>query len=353
MAHGCDVLAKNNRGHTPLVLCTVPEVQELLKGAAETLACKATGKQFSSTVLRYLCSWSLEVFCDAQVTQTRVFENPEATEMEKPVTWCNDVRNTIQEAEGQLNHALHLHVHMSQLEAITAALEFADNKPVDCKLVHSCEMIKAKLEAEIELGNAMQVQTVTSLEEFGAVHENLTRAIDDAEVKHAEPKRVDAAKSLRRKLMSEASLMRAVLGAQKTTTGHIAMLEELSKAAEAEGANEDLLKVATNLTKKIKSEREVQHRIADAAPLCKLSSFKDADKAEEPLPPWTEDIETFETFHEEYKQIVETGEEAEISKELQNSALEQLALIELLLVEKKQIEEEKKLKDAKKKKGKK
>jgi len=273
--------------------------------------------------------------------------------MGKPVTWCNEVRNTIQEAESQLNHALHLHVHMSQLDAITAALEFADNKPVDCKLVHQCELIKAKLEAEIELGNAMQVQTVTSLEEFGAVHENLTNAIEDAEVKHADAKRVDAAKSLRRKLMSEASLMRAVLGPQKTTTGHISMLEELTKAAEAEGANDDLLKTAVKLTMKIKSEREVQHRIAAAASLCKLSSFKDADKAEDPLPPWTADVEAFETFHDEYKKIVDTGEEAEISKDLQTTALEQLGIIELLLVEKKQIEEEKRLKDAKKKKGKK
>jgi hypothetical protein len=353
MAHGCDVLAKNNRGHTPNVLCTVPEVQELLKSAEETRACKASGKQFSSTVLRYLCSWSLDVFCDAHVHQTRVFEDPEATEMEKPVTWCNEVRNTIQEAESQLNQALHLHVHMSQLDAITQALEFAYNKPVDCKLVHSCENIKAKLEAEIELGNAMQIQTVTSLEEFTGVHESLTMAIEDAEVKSAEPTRVDAAKSLRRKLMSEASLMRAVQGPQKTTTGHIAMLEELSKAAEAEGANEDLLKIANKLTMKIKSEREVQHRIAAAKSLCKLSSFKDAERAEEPLPSWTNDIEEFETFHEEYKTIVETGEEADISKDLQTTALEQLAQIELLLVEKKQIEEEKKLKDAKKKKGKK
>merc|ERR1712232_886282 len=249
-------------------------------------------------------------------------------------TWCNEVRNTIQEAESQLNHALHLHVHMSQLDAITAALEFADNKPVDCKLVHQCELIKAKLEAEIELGNAMQVQTVTSLEEFHAVHENLTNAIEDAEVKHADAKRV-------------------VLGPQKTTTGHIAMLEELTKAAEAEGANDDLLKTAVKLTMKVKSEREVQHRIADAASLCKLSSFKDADKAEDPLPTWTADVESFETFHDEYKKIVDTGEEAEISKDLQTAALEQLGIIELLLVEKKQIEEEKRLKDAKKKKGKK
>merc|ERR1719163_565767 len=88
MAQGADVMAKNDRGHTPYALCTVPDVQRLLASAMNTVACKATGKQFSSTVLRYLCSWSLDVFCEAAVTQTYVFENPDSTEKEKPVTWC-------------------------------------------------------------------------------------------------------------------------------------------------------------------------------------------------------------------------------------------------------------------------
>merc|ERR1740138_1301670 len=127
--------------------------------AMNTVACKATGKQFSSTVLRYLCSWSLDVFCEAAVQQLMVYESPDATEKEKPVTWCTEVKNTIQEAE---------------------------NEPVDCKLVHQCTQVKAKLESEIELGKAMQVQVITNLEEFGGVHESLTRAIEDAERKNAD-----------------------------------------------------------------------------------------------------------------------------------------------------------------------
>jgi len=92
-----------------------------------TVACKATGKQFSSTVLRYLCSWSLDVFCEAAVQQIMVYESPDATEKEKPVTWCTEVKNTIQEAEHQLNHSLHL----NQLADITAALQLAEDKPVE------------------------------------------------------------------------------------------------------------------------------------------------------------------------------------------------------------------------------
>merc|ERR1711865_571892 len=244
--------------HTPYALCTVPEVQRLLMSAMNSVACKASGKQFSSTVLRYLCSWSLDVFCDMAVTQTFVFESPDAVDKEKPVTWCTDVKNTIQEAEHQLSNAMHL----SQLETITAALAAAEDKPVDCKLVHQCRQVKAKLESEIQLVQAMQCTVITNLDTFAEVHENLSQAIDDAELKNADPQRVIGAKTLRRKLMSEASLLRAVEGGQRTTVGHIAMLEELTGAAKAENASEDLLTRASKLIAKLKSERAVQQRIA-------------------------------------------------------------------------------------------
>mmetsp|Transcript_81686 Transcript_81686/g.142070 ORF Transcript_81686/g.142070 Transcript_81686/m.142070 type:complete len:501 (-) Transcript_81686:128-1630(-) len=347
MAQGADVFAKNDRGHTPYALCTVPEVQSLLWSAMENAACKATGKQFSSTVLRYLCSWSLDVFCEAAVTQTYVYESPEATEKEKPVTWCTEVKNTIQEAEHQLTNAMHL----NQLETITAALAAAEDKPVDCKLVHQCRQVKAKLESEIQLGKAMQVQVIQHLDEFSGVHENLSKAIDDAEAKGADPARVTMAKTLRRKLMSEASLMRAVEGPQKTTPGHLSMLEELTRAARDENANEELLTKATRLIAKLKSEREVQHRIAETTSLVELETFKQA-AGKDSLPEWCRDTPQFEEFHEDYKRVVEQADKDEIERHLMATALEQLAKIEQLLVEKKQMEAEATLK-ANKKKGKK
>jgi len=345
MAAGVDVFAKNDRGHTPYALCTVPQVQSLLDKAMKETSCKATGKQFSSTVLRFLCSWSLDVFCDAAITPMMVYEAPEATEKEKPVTWCTEVKNTIQEAEHQLNHAMHL----NQLETITSALALAEGKPVDCKLVHMCSQVKAKLESEIELGKAMQVQVITNLDEFVGVHEALSSAIDDAERKNADQARVSAAKTLRRKLMSEASLMRAVEGSQKTTPGHITMLEELTTAAKAESANEELVTKATILIAKLKSEREVQRRIAETAPLCVAEgdgqelSWAKVEKRDN-LPAWSAETEQFEEWHEEYKKVVEQADQDKIAESLMTTALEQLAVIELLLIQKKQTEEEQKLK---------
>jgi len=344
MAQGVDVFAKNDRGHTPFALCTVPEVQELLKKAMECKACKATGKQFSSSVMRYLCSWSLDAFCESAVTQLFVFEFPDSTEKEKPVTWCTEVKNMVQEAEHHLVHAKTL----NQLETVSDALDGAENKPVDCKLVFQCSEAKAKLESEIQLGKAMQVQEVTDLDGFGEIHSTLSQAIDDAQLKNADPNRVNAARELRKKLLSEASLMRVVQGQQKTTPGHIAMLEDLHQAAVDESASDELLHKAERLIAKLKSEREVQKKLAETAPLCEIQSFKEA-AGKENMPPWSLDTELFEEFHEDYKLAVEAAERDEICRELMGQALEQLSKIQGLLIEKKQLEDEERLKMAKKK----
>merc|ERR1712190_146468 len=156
----------------------------------------------------------------------------------------------------------------------------------------------------------MTTTVITNLDEFSGVHDALSMAIENAELKNAEKSRVDAAKTLRRKLISEASLMRAVEGQQKTTIGHILMLEELTTAAKGENANEDLLEKAKKLIAKKKSEREVQHRIAEAAPLCELSSWKDTSgmDAEEfgpcgSLPEWSMHSEDFQKWHDDYKEV--------------------------------------------------
>lgn len=342
MAQGVDVFAKNDRGHTPYALCTEDKVQKLLLQAMKTTACEASGKQFSGNVLRYLCSKSEKVFCEAAVTQMLVYESAEATEKEKLVTWCTEVKNMIQEAEHQLNHAMHL----NQLETIRAALAAAEDKPVDCKLVHNCRQVKARLEAEIQLGKAMQVEAIMKLEEFAGVHEALTKAIEHAEQKNADPSRILQAQTLLRKLASEAALMRAMQGKQKTTPGHISMLQELIAAAREENANEEVLNEAARLVAKLISEREVMKRVAETEPLCGPTPC-----AEAKLPPWAAQTEAFEAFHEDYKHVVEQAEKDKISDSLMATALEQLSKIESLLIEKKRSEEERNLKAAKKKKG--
>ncbi|EER18038.1 hypothetical protein Pmar_PMAR019921 [Perkinsus marinus ATCC 50983] len=43
LAQGCDVSAKNIRGHEPIALCTVEKTRALLTRAMTTLTCFATG----------------------------------------------------------------------------------------------------------------------------------------------------------------------------------------------------------------------------------------------------------------------------------------------------------------------
>mmetsp|Transcript_94673 Transcript_94673/g.276833 ORF Transcript_94673/g.276833 Transcript_94673/m.276833 type:complete len:500 (+) Transcript_94673:107-1606(+) len=348
MAKGVDVFAKNDRGHTPFALCMVTEVQTLLQKAMNTTSCKVTGKQFSSNVLRYLCLWTTEVFSETAVTQQLVYESPTATEQRKPVTWSNEVRDMILEAEQRLTQALHL----DQLEELSLAIAAAAGKPVDCKLMCRCMQAKAKLESEIQLGNAMEVNVITSLDEFGGVSAALSKAIDNAEKKSADPARIAWAKALRRKQMAEASLMRAIQGPQKVLPNHIALLEDLAKAAEQEHANGELLVKASKLIAKLKSELEVQRRVAETAPLCELPSFKDSGLKEN-LPPWYHDSQQFEDFHEDYKRIVEAAERDEISQSLMAQALGQLEKMGQLLIERKTFEAEQQLKASKGKKGKK
>jgi len=335
MSQGVDVFAKNDRGHTPFILCTEPAIQELLQRAMQTSECTATKKQFSSTVLRYMCSWSLDVFCESSVTRTFVYESPDAPEKERPVSWCNEVRDIIQAAESLLSDAL----RSNELDAIDAALEAAEGKPVDCKLAWQCCQAKERLESEIRLGEAMEVQTLESLEGFSELKEVLEDAIADSLEKGVDEARLVSAKGLLRKLVTEASLMRALEGTQKTTVGHITMLTELRSAAESEGANPELLGKAARLIAKQKCEREVQRCIEEAMPLNGITSFKDI-AGKENLPPWCFDTEQFDAFHEEYKRVMEDAERDEISTPLLNRAFEQLSGIEQLLVEKKQLDEE-------------
>lgn len=64
-------------------------------------------------------------------------------------------------------------------------------------------------------------------------------------------------------------------------------------AARDESADKKLLHTASRLIAKLKSEREVQRRIAETAPLCEISTFKDAG-GKENLPPWSFQTDEFE-----------------------------------------------------------
>jgi len=349
LAQGVDVYAKNNRGHTPIVLCTVSEVCELLKKAMEAKACMDTGRQFSSQVMRYLCSYSQSFFCETAVTRCFVYDTPESEQKEKPVTYSHAVRQRLSELEHQLSHAMHL----NRLDAISEALDAAKDQPVDVRLVAKCRQVQQKLESEIQLNQAMLVPDISTLDEFSQAIETLSKAVDDAIQRGADAALVARAKTLRRRLTAEFALTKAMeLQPSKTSDAHLRMLEELCEGARSKNASEALLTRATKLIHKLHSEKQVSQRSTECQVVCGKTCVKELE-GDTSLPEWAHDPEQFSVFHSEYKSVTDKAEGHDIAPDLLEKAKTQLAALETLLIELKHSEAENALKAAKKKKGKK
>jgi hypothetical protein len=347
LAQGVDVHAKNDRGHTPFVLCTEQAVRTMLQRAMDAKACKETQKQFSSQVMRYMCSWSKDFYSEQVVTRTFVYDTPESDAKEKPVTWCQDVKTKIHEIENYLNHAMLL----NDLAIITEKLELAADQPVDVKLVAKCRQVQQKLESEIALRTAMDITELSNLEEFQKAIDALSRAVDEAMIRGADQPLLARAKTLRRRLAAECALTK-VMETQAATTSdaHLRMLEELAEGARLKNAREDLLQRATALIHRLHSEKQVMKYKAEAELVA--SKDKATDLAGMTSPEWVLSADAFAQFHVEYKQVVAKAEQNQISPQLLETTLTQLAKVEALLVELKQLEAENALK-ASKKKGKK
>lgn len=358
LAQGVDVHAKNDRGHTPFVLCTEQSVRGVLQRAMEAKACKETGKQFSSQVMRYMCSWSKEFYSESAVTLQFVYDSATSEAREKPVTWCNEVKHRIHEIEHMLNHAMLL----NDLTVITEKLALAADQPVDVKLTHKCQMVQQKLESEIALRNAMDVPELSNLEEFSLRIDELSKAVDEATVRGADQALVARAKTLRRRLAAEYALTK-VMETQAATTSdaHLRMLEELAEGAKLKNAREEMLTRATKLIDRLHSEKQVMKLVQEAAPVAAKADAppygaKALEAALEPEglkhwtpPEWVGDTDRFAAFHLNYKQVVATAEQNAISAPLLEETMVQLEKIENLLIERKQIEAEAALKAAKKK----
>eukprot|EP00392_Amoebophrya_sp_AT5.2_P014464 g14613.t1 len=74
LSQGADVFKLNKRGHTAFDVCTVLPVQKLLKHCMMVPVCHITGRIFSQTVLRFLCSWTHVVVCREAAHRMWVYE---------------------------------------------------------------------------------------------------------------------------------------------------------------------------------------------------------------------------------------------------------------------------------------
>jgi ankyrin repeat protein len=344
LAQGVDVHGKNDRGHTPFVLCTEQSVRAVLQRAMDAKACKETGKQFSSTVMRYMCSLSKDFYSESAVTLQFVYDLPTSEAKEKPVTWCNEVKQTINEIEHMLNHAMLL----NDLTVITEKLALAADQPVDVKLRAKCQQVQQKLESEIALRNAMDVPELEGLDDFSLRIDELSKAVDEATVCGADQPLVAKAKMLRRRLAAEYALTK-VMDTQAATTSdaHLRMLEELAEGARVKSARPELLGRAEKVINRLHSEKEVMKLVEEAAPVAAKENAKAL--ADMVSPEWVVDTDKFAEFHLQYKEAVIKAEQNAISAPLLEQTMGQLEKIETLLVQRKQLEAEESLKAAKKK----
>ncbi|CAD7945206.1 unnamed protein product [Amoebophrya sp. A120] len=359
LSQGADVFKLNKRGHTPFDMCTVVPVQKLLKHCMMAPTCHISGRGFSSTVLRFLCSWTHVLVCREACSRMWAFENPTKTEREQPMTLAKDAKDIVDHAEMLLEKS----TASGKLEDVIAALDNAEGKPVDCKIKQTAKKLRQKLESTIRLKEAManksiiknDVAEIIEADALVMAAENLARAIQDAIRRRVEKPLTDEAANLRRRLLCEASLTRYFRATPKLTVGYIRYFQELIDTCEREAGNKHLLTLSTAMRKRISAEREMTLKFDEVEHLCLLSSITEVPPEDKKYPSWIEDedVEVFSGFQEQYVKDVEYGRETESSPELIEKCEKQLAILEDLLIEQRQILEEVNLKKKKGKKSKK
>ncbi|CEM38591.1 unnamed protein product [Vitrella brassicaformis CCMP3155] len=368
LSQGIDISCKNDRGHKALELATAPAVKSLLERAMATLSCKITHKQFSYKVLRFMCSWTEEFFSEEAVIKTYAHAEVDSQDKEKPVTWSQPVKSTIQEAEHQLSNAYQLNVEAPhQLSSIKQALEGAKDKPVDVKLYDQCIRMKAKLESEIALSKAMDLPAIEDVETFFGAMATLKEAQTEALKHEADSHLLSRATALVRRLKAECDLTRtlgkktslpaaASTAAFRPSDSFMRVLEEQLKVAKEEQATDALLQRADRLLGTLRSQKSLHGRVVEVAPACALKSLLGEegipDYVAATLPSWHANSEAFEAYLEEYRKNVSEAEHYDVPPQLLEQAKSQLGILETQLVEKKQLEEETRLKAEKKKKKK-
>lgn len=85
LAQGVDVDLPNSRNHSPLHLATEPGHKLLIGKAIKTPKCEHCGSKFDFKNIRFYCESSDKFYCKNCCARDWVYENWEATDMERPV----------------------------------------------------------------------------------------------------------------------------------------------------------------------------------------------------------------------------------------------------------------------------
>eukprot|EP00398_MALV-I-01_sp_L67-1_P000734 gene734-852_t len=356
LAQGSDVYGKNHRG-------SVNDVKDVLKKAMNATQCEATKKQFSSTVMRYMCMHNHKFYCESAVDRSFAYEHYDSTVKQMPVTYCAEVKTIISQREKQCEDACALNDEpQKKVDAIESATNASANIPVDAKIRQTAVVKLRKLKSEINLQNLMDaVQTSMKSGEVQAVGvdtsltdmENFVAAIETAKKEDAELSLISKALDVRCTLDAEITLHLLFRLRAKRTNNFISHLEGKVSAATDVDVAPDMLDAGHVKIRTLTSERDLTECIKKAKPLEGVISMREYmgdDAAENSLPEWVFNTEQFLEFQYHYKTVVELAEKNEIDAELLERGQTKLRHLENCLAQKVLIDEELALRAKKKKK---
>ncbi|KAF4693526.1 Ankyrin repeat and SOCS box protein 12 [Perkinsus olseni] len=375
LAQGCDVAAKNVRGHEPIALCTAERSRAMLKRAMSAHVCYATGTQFSAKKRRFLCEWTRNFFCDSEVVRGYAYNNHSDKVPERPFTYCEEVADNANACDNRLNKLMQRHsANLEDLEKLQEELEEARTEstqwPCDVKVLHEAEIFGTKIASSIALRKAELKGTYEETPEQSSlvtIVDELASALDAGAQTGVAPGDIKRARLVRTRALCDLALLRAI---EDTTKGTAARLDALHKAigaSERESANPRLIAKGQRLRKKLEVEDRMSRHLASVEPMVGITSLRGLEEElMNSLPEWAKDSEKFLSMVDDFAATVDEaaslvapeGDSVGTDEALfdpETFAEWRIASDNLhrLFSEKKQLEEEAAAAAAKKKKGKK
>ena len=162
LSRGVDLLAKNARGHLPSLLCTAAAAHALLKKGMEAKQCASTGKQFSASVRKFLCSETCAFYCADAVACKIVLESQDSEFPEKIVTWALPVAMSVEAAESAISGA----IAAGDADAIAHALTDAGSLPVSPLLLMTARKVEKRIRAQLDLLKVQEFQKLISPDDY-------------------------------------------------------------------------------------------------------------------------------------------------------------------------------------------
>ena len=191
LSRGVDLLAKNARGHLPILLCTATAAHALLKKGMDSKQCSATGKQFSAAVKKYMCLETGSFFCAEAVVSKLVLENAESEYPEKIATWSLPVAARVDAAERALEEA----INGGDAQVILHALNSALNLPLSPLLISTARKAESRIRAEMNLAKSLGFEKLENADEYAAKLGFIKSAISAAKSSGVDDLKVEEAKT--------------------------------------------------------------------------------------------------------------------------------------------------------------